>query len=227
MKGSTDMVDRVIDRSIEAMGRYWPLTAGFLSAIGAFGAPKVIDTANPWVLFILGFLVFAIGHSLGTESGATRARDSARADAERDAELYERKTKADNDAEIARMRAAAEIEDDRAREDRNRARQKEAEERNREVQSELNMFSDTQLSLMLHIAESEDTKGYYLIRHGRNDEKIANFLIVQGVTIYIDNDERQKSSRWRLSPIWSQIVRDNKDLILQRLKASGLSNNLS
>ena len=78
--------ERLLGELVGAAGRYWPVSAAVVSAVGSFGLPDAVDTTNRWVLFAAGFVVFSIAFLMGKRSGRDESAKTARETAQRDFE---------------------------------------------------------------------------------------------------------------------------------------------
>lgn len=78
--------ERLLGELVGAAGRYWPVSAAVVSAVGSFGLPDAVDTTNRWVLFAAGFVVFSIAFLMGKRSGRDESAKTARGTAQRDFE---------------------------------------------------------------------------------------------------------------------------------------------
>lgn len=72
---------------VGAAGRYWPLSAAAVSAVGSFGLPEEVDTTNRWFLFAAGFVVFTAAFLMGKQSGRSESEKTAREAAQRDFDM--------------------------------------------------------------------------------------------------------------------------------------------
>ena len=126
----------------------------------AFGLPKLVDTSNPWVVFIACSLVFIVGFFNGwKQRGFRNERDIEYAEG---LERERMEIAKGNEAEIARINADKELElDRRNREERERERadaeRRIAEERERrveEMRASLRSLSAGQKALIGRILRS-------------------------------------------------------------------------
>lgn len=80
-------VERFLGEVMGAAGRYWPVSAAVVSAVGSFGLPETVDTTNRLVLFAAGFVVFTVAFLMGKRSGKDESAKTAREAARRDFDM--------------------------------------------------------------------------------------------------------------------------------------------
>ncbi|HJF65276.1 MAG TPA: hypothetical protein K8U77_04060 [Slackia equolifaciens] len=143
---------------VESLGGAFWATFTALSVIVTvalgFGLPKLVDTSNPWVVFIACSLVFIVGFFNGwKQRGFKSGRDMELADRLERERLELAKS---NEAEIARINAEKELEIDRRnREEREQAkicaikgREEERRRQREEVRTRLESLSSGQMALI-------------------------------------------------------------------------------
>lgn len=79
-----------LDSAVDATGRYWPVSAAVVSAVGSFGLPEAVDITNRWFLFMAGFVVFTVAFLMGKRSGRDESEKAAREAAQKDFEAKAR-----------------------------------------------------------------------------------------------------------------------------------------
>ena len=84
-----------MDQLIEAAKKYWGITAVLVSGIGAFGSQGLVDTTNPFVLFVMGLILFCSAYVIGRSAGKEVAGEEARRNAERDFEIKAKELESD------------------------------------------------------------------------------------------------------------------------------------
>lgn len=208
----TDTIDTVID----AAGRYWAIPSTVFGIVGALGIPALPSEAVPWAALACGFIVYAVGYSVGRKVGEDSAEAEERARLDRE-----------TDEKIQLMKAQAEIEDRRAAEEKaaelaNRAEdeRRRVDEARAEIESKIAMFSAKQLDLMLRVADAEDVNGHLAIKHGSEDDALSMHLMDCRVMLYGDPTNGGRY-HWVLYPNWSQFVRQNRGAIEKRLGRGG------
>ena len=204
----TDTIDTVID----AAGRYWAIPSTVFGIVGALGIPALPSEAVPWAALACGFIVYAVGYSVGRKVGEDSAEAEERARLEHE-----------TDEKIRIMRAQAEIDDRRAAEEqaislaeKSEEDQRRAADRAAEIESKISMFSAKQLDLMLRVADAEDAKGYLSVKYGSEDDVLAMHLMDCQVMLYGDPTKGGRY-HWMLFPNWSQFVRMNRGSIEKRI----------
>lgn len=136
-----------LDSAVDAAGRYWPVSAAVVSAVGSFGLPEAVDTTNRWFLFVAGFVVFTVAFLMGKRSGRDESEKAAREAAQKDFEAKARDLRHSYDLRL--------VEHDRAH-DREIQELKRA--RDSEVQ-ELKRSRDLDVARLKKMVEDADRDG--------------------------------------------------------------------
>lgn len=126
-------------------GTFWA-TVGALSivvtVVGGFGLPFVVDTSNPWIVFILCATAFVIGAFNGwKQRGFSNEHDVEYADA---LERERMEIAKENEAEIARIVAEKDLEiDKRNRSDRAEAERRDEKRKRKAAHDRLNRMKES------------------------------------------------------------------------------------
>lgn len=210
-------------------GAAWLVFLAFsaiVTVVSAFGLPSVVDTANPWVLLLLGAAVFVLAFVNGWKQRGIRNERDIRLENKLESERQVAKT--ESDAAVAKINAEKDIEIERIKQEFLYEKERKAQDAsiaNAEIERDrqLRQFSKIQLEYIqkCHFEEKHGGKGITVTI----DDPIAETLSQMEVFHYLGADASYTWCTYDLTPKWRVIVSSREgdiDTILSKLAQEGL-----